>query len=68
MPDFIVKPLDKSTWPDFARLVEKKTREYGAAVGVWPFTRRALGIPSQLGKNHWVATKVIDSTFNKTAP
>ena len=22
MADFIVKPLDKTTWPDFARLVE----------------------------------------------
>jgi hypothetical protein len=23
MPNFTVKPLDESTWPDFARLVEK---------------------------------------------
>lgn len=28
MSDFIVKPLDASTWPDFARLVEKSN-------GIW---------------------------------
>ena len=32
MPDFIVKPLDKSTWPDFARLVEKNKGIWG---GCW---------------------------------
>jgi hypothetical protein len=28
----------------------KKTTEYGAAVGVWPFTKRESGVPSQLRK------------------
>ena len=32
MSDFIVKPLDKSTWPDFARLVEKHNGVWG---GCW---------------------------------
>jgi GNAT superfamily N-acetyltransferase len=30
--DFIVKPLDESTWPDFARLVEKHNGVWG---GCW---------------------------------
>src|SRR4051812_36347732 len=32
MPDFTVKPLDESTWPDFARLVEKHNGVWG---GCW---------------------------------
>lgn len=32
MPDFFVKPLDESTWPDFARLVEKHN---GVLGGCW---------------------------------
>jgi len=32
MPDFIVKPLDEHTWPDFARLVEKHNGVWG---GCW---------------------------------
>src|SRR5574341_1258645 len=32
MSDFIVKPLDESTWPDFARLVEKHNGVWG---GCW---------------------------------
>ncbi len=32
MTDFIVKPLDESTWPDFARLVEKHNGVWG---GCW---------------------------------
>ena len=32
MSDFIVKPLDENTWPDFARLVEKNNGVWG---GCW---------------------------------
>jgi len=32
MSDFSVKPLDESTWPDFARLVEKHNGLWG---GCW---------------------------------
>ena len=32
MPEFSVKPLDESTWPDFARLVEKHNGVWG---GCW---------------------------------
>src|SRR5574341_526118 len=32
MSDFIVKPLDENTWPDFARLVEKHNGIWG---GCW---------------------------------
>ena len=32
MPHFTVKPLDKSTWPDFARLIEKHNGVWG---GCW---------------------------------
>ncbi len=32
MPEFTVKPLDESTWPDFARLVEKHNGVWG---GCW---------------------------------
>ena len=32
MPDFTVKPLNESTWPDFARLVEKHNGVWG---GCW---------------------------------
>ena len=32
MSDFIAKPLDESTWPDFARLVEKHNGVWG---GCW---------------------------------
>jgi GNAT superfamily N-acetyltransferase len=32
MSDFIVKPLDENTWPDFARLVEKNNGIWG---GCW---------------------------------
>jgi hypothetical protein len=29
MPDFIVKPLEPSTWPDFAGLVERHNGVWG---------------------------------------
>ena len=32
MPEFIAKPLDENTWPDFARLVEKHNGVWG---GCW---------------------------------
>ncbi len=42
MSDFIVKPLDDSTWPDFARLVEKHNGVWG---GCWclSFHQRGTG-------------------------
>jgi hypothetical protein len=32
MSNFIVKPLDESTWPDFARLVEKHNGVWGVGI------------------------------------
>ncbi len=42
MSNFIVKPLDESTWPDFARLVEKHNGVWG---GCWclGFHQRGTG-------------------------
>ena len=41
MPDFVVKPLDASTWPDFAALVE---RHNGIWSGCWCMSFHAEGI------------------------
>lgn len=41
MPHFIVKPLDKVTWPDFARLVEKHNGIWG---GCWCMSFHPEGI------------------------
>jgi GNAT superfamily N-acetyltransferase len=46
MSGFIVKPLDESTWPDFARLVEKHNGVWG---GCWciAFHQKGTGVASQ---------------------
>jgi hypothetical protein len=74
MSDFIVKPLDENTWPDFARLgggtVESYPQDvegqatsgsflYNATLSI--FERQGFQRTRKLGKNHWVVTKVIDS-------
>ncbi|MFN8597772.1 MAG: GNAT family N-acetyltransferase [Anaerolineae bacterium] len=41
MPKFNVKPLDESTWPDFARLVEKHNGVWG---GCWCMAFHAEGV------------------------
>jgi GNAT superfamily N-acetyltransferase len=41
MSDFIVKPLDESTWPDFARLVEKHNGIWG---GCWCMSFHPEGV------------------------
>ncbi len=41
MPKFSVKALDESTWPDFARLVEKHTGVWG---GCWCMAFHAEGV------------------------
>jgi GNAT superfamily N-acetyltransferase len=41
MTDFIVKPLDESTWPDFARLVEKHNGVWG---GCWCMSFHPEGV------------------------
>jgi GNAT superfamily N-acetyltransferase len=41
MSDFIVKPLDESTWPDFARLVEKNNGVWG---GCWCMSFHEEGV------------------------
>jgi GNAT superfamily N-acetyltransferase len=50
MSDFIVKPLDKSTWPDFARLVEKHNGVWG---GCWcmSFHEEGVGRNKTVGQN-----------------
>jgi GNAT superfamily N-acetyltransferase len=42
MTGFRARPLDETTWPDFARLVERHNG-YGAAAGAWGFTPKAWG-------------------------
>lgn len=41
MPKFSTKPLDESTWPDFARLVEKHNGVWG---GCWCMAFHAEGV------------------------
>jgi GNAT superfamily N-acetyltransferase len=41
MSDFIVKPLDETTWPDFARLVEKNNGIWG---GCWCMSFHQEGV------------------------
>ena len=41
MSDLIVKPLDESTWPDFARLVEKHNGVWG---GCWCMSFHSEGV------------------------
>jgi hypothetical protein len=41
MAKFIVKPLDKTTWPDFARLVERHNGVWG---GCWCMAFHAEGV------------------------
>ena len=41
MSDFIVKGLDESTWPDFARLVEKNNGIWG---GCWCMSFHQEGV------------------------
>ena len=63
MPDFLVKPLDESTLPDFARLVEKHTvsSSFLHHVTISIFERQGFQRTRRLGKNHWVVTRMIDS-------
>jgi ribosomal protein S18 acetylase RimI-like enzyme len=44
MSDFIVKPLDENTWPDFARLVEKHNGVWG---GCWCMAFHEEGAPGK---------------------
>lgn len=50
MSNFIVKPLDKSTWPDFARLVEKNNGVWG---GCWcmAFHQEGVGRTKSASQN-----------------
>ena len=50
MSDFIVKPLDESIWPDFARLVEKHNGVWG---GCWcmSFHEEGVGHSKAVGQN-----------------
>jgi len=50
MSDFIVKPLDESTWPDFARLVEKNNGIWG---GCWcmAFHQEGVGRTKSASQN-----------------
>jgi hypothetical protein len=50
MSDFIVKPLDESTWPDFARLVEKNNGIWG---GCWcmAFHQEGVGHTKSASQN-----------------
>jgi GNAT superfamily N-acetyltransferase len=50
MTDFIVKPLDESTWPDFARLVEKHNGVWG---GCWcmAFHQEGVGRTKSASQN-----------------
>ena len=41
MSNFIVKPLDENTWPDFAQLVEKHNGVWG---GCWCMAIHEEGI------------------------
>jgi hypothetical protein len=41
MSDFIVKPLNDSTWPDFAQLVEKHNGVWG---GCWCMSFHQEGV------------------------
>jgi hypothetical protein len=40
MSEFIVKPLDENTWPDFARLVEKHNGVWGGWLKAIPRTSK----------------------------
>ena len=50
MSDFIMKPLDESTWPDFARLVEKNNGIWG---GCWcmAFHQEGVGRTKSASQN-----------------
>ena len=52
MSDFIVKPLDESTWPDFARLVEKHNGIWG---GCWciAFHQEGVGRTKSASQNRF---------------
>ncbi len=55
---FDIRPLDETTWPDFARLVERHNGVWG---GCWCMSFHAEGVGAHrpLGKHHWVVTKVV---------
>ena len=55
MPDFTVKPLDDSTWPDFARLVEKHNGVWG---GCWCIGFHEKGTGSASGNRHEKESRV----------
>lgn len=44
VPEFTIKPLDESTWPDFARLVEKHDGVWG---GCWCMSFHSEGASKQ---------------------
>ena len=57
MPDFVTKPLDPSTWPAFADLVEQNNGVWGGCwcmgfhpEGVWDDTTAALNRERKLGR------------------
>jgi hypothetical protein len=45
-PAYSVRPLDESTWPAFAALVEQNNGIFG-------------GCDRQIGKHRWVVTKFV---------
>jgi hypothetical protein len=47
------RPLDTTTWPNFAALVER----HNGAVAM--FEQHGFERTRRLGKHHWVVTKVV---------